>query len=156
MITGAIIGALLAAGIAITIYHNATSFLGFLLPVTGIAMVGAALGAVVGAVSVSEREDERCPEGMVYVVSTTPMTSGGNGAGNYAADGAGRVTKPPGRSWLSACPGSTPGRGMRGSAQPETATCGNVAVKLHNRRSSLARNHRAKDANLTATPHDTP
>ena len=70
MITGAIIGALLAAGIAITIYHNAASFLGYLLPVIGIAMVGAALGAVVGAVSVSEREDERCPEGMVYVVST--------------------------------------------------------------------------------------
>lgn len=65
MITGAIIGALLAAGIAITLnYDEAPTFLDFLLPILGFAMGGAA----VGILAVSEGEEERCPEGMAYVV----------------------------------------------------------------------------------------
>lgn len=68
MITGAIIGALLVGGIAITVNYKADLFLDFLLPVIGFAMGGAALGAVVGIIATSEAEEGRCPEGMAYVV----------------------------------------------------------------------------------------
>nr|DAI86660.1 MAG TPA: hypothetical protein [Caudoviricetes sp.] len=67
MITGAVLGALLVGGIAVTIFRNETTFLGFLLPVVGCAMAGAAVFGIVG-LAVAADEPEPCPDGQVYVV----------------------------------------------------------------------------------------
>lgn len=66
MITGAIIGALLLGGSAITYYHDAARFLDFLLPVIGAVMFGAGVGAMCG-VAASTAGPEECPEGQVEV-----------------------------------------------------------------------------------------
>lgn len=63
--SGAIIGALLVGGVAMTVYRDATSFGGFLIPVVGLAMAGAAMGAMAGAAVAADQLE--CPEGQVEV-----------------------------------------------------------------------------------------
>lgn len=69
MITGAIIGALLVGGIAVTVYHKAYRFLDFLIPVIGAVMFGAGVGAMCG-VAASTAGPEECPEGQVKVYAS--------------------------------------------------------------------------------------
>lgn len=67
MTTGALLGALLAGGIAVIVFRNETTLRGLLLPVVGCAVAGAALFAIFGLAVVAD-EPEPCPDGQVHVV----------------------------------------------------------------------------------------
>lgn len=64
-IAGAVIGALLVGGVAMAVYRDATSFFGFLIPVVGLAMAGAAMGAMAGTAAAADQVE--CPDGQVEV-----------------------------------------------------------------------------------------